>query len=155
LIDVAALLRIAFEEYRGLLDPASGAHNETSEQLRLVLKDSRALVAVLKEHDSANEDAGEPGRIVGCVFYQFIIDHVYLFRLAVLPEYRRQGIARALIEQVEEITRLAGVGWVQLGVRTQLPKNQLYYEKQGYRFLRYETHKDYQSPTVVILQKKV
>jgi len=151
LLEVAALLRKAFEEYRGLLNPPSGAHEESAEQLRLVLKDSRALVAVVKNRSN---DANAPAdRIVGCVFYQFLLDHVYLFRLAVLPGYRRRGIGHALIQQVEEITRFAGIHLIQLGVRTQLPENQAYYEKLGYRVLRYEAHKDYPEPTVVILQK--
>lgn len=153
LLEVAALLRKAFEEYRGLLNPPSGAHEESAEQLRLVLKDSRALIAVVK---NPSIDANAPNdRIVGCVFYQFLFDHVYLFRLAVLPGYRCRGIGHALIQQVEDITRYADIHLIQLGVRTQLPENQAFYEKLGYKVLRYEAHKAYPEPTVAILQKSL
>lgn len=40
------------------------------------------------------------GISVGCVFYQHFPDHTYFGRLALLPAYRGNGIAQALIEYV-------------------------------------------------------
>ena len=142
--DISALvvvLKAAFEEYRGRLDPPSGAHAETAAKLREVLRTSHAVLAL----------AGD--EIVGCVFYTPSGDHVDLFRLAVLPEYRRRGIARALIAYVEARARELGLPRVQLGVRTALTGNRAYYERLGYRLLASRMHAGYTEPTFVILEK--
>jgi predicted N-acetyltransferase YhbS len=142
--DIPALvvvLKAAFEEYRGRLDPPSGAHAETVVKLREVLRTARAVLAL----------AGD--EIVGCVFYAPSGDHVDLFRLAVLPMQRRRGIARALIGYVEARVRELGLPRVQLGVRVALPNNRAYYERLGYRFIEARTHAGYAEPTFVILEK--
>jgi GNAT superfamily N-acetyltransferase len=144
--DIPALLAVlmaAFEEYRGLLDPPSGAHDETEERLRDTLCDSHAVLARV---------CGEP---VGCVFYAPLGDIVDLFRLAVLPAYRNRGIGRALIGYVEERALALGIRSVQLGVRTALPANRAYYEHLGYRFLEARAHSGFAEPTYVILEKKL
>jgi ribosomal protein S18 acetylase RimI-like enzyme len=140
---LVAVLKAAFEEYRGRLDPPSGAHDESAAKVREVLRTSRAVLAL-----SGDE-------IVGCVFYAPSGNHVDLFRLAVLPEYRRRGIARRLIEYVEARARQLGLPRVQLGVRVALPGNRIYYERLGYRFVEARTHAGYAEPTFVILENFV
>ena len=90
--DLATVLRIireSFEEYRGVIDPPSNGPNETEETIS---RKMQTATAVLAEAD------GVP---IGCVFYEPEPGHVYLSRLAVLKEYRRRGIGRALIGHVE------------------------------------------------------
>ena len=70
---LVVVLKEAFEEYRDQLDPPSGAHTESVDKLRNVLRSARAVLAEIE------------GEIVGCVFYAPTGDHVDLFRLAVLP----------------------------------------------------------------------
>jgi ribosomal protein S18 acetylase RimI-like enzyme len=144
--DVAALVTLliaAFEEYRGRLDPPSGAHDETEEQLRGTLRGAHAVLA------------RAAGDLVGCVFYASMGDYVDLFRLAVLPAYRRRGVGRALIEYVEGRALALGIPRVQLGVRAALPGNRAYYERMGYRFLEARAHTGYAEPTYVILEKQL
>jgi ribosomal protein S18 acetylase RimI-like enzyme len=50
----------------------------------------------------------------------------------VLPEYRRQGIGRILMQAVESITHESELAWVRLEVRTAQPENQAFYLKLGY-----------------------
>jgi ribosomal protein S18 acetylase RimI-like enzyme len=138
---LVTVLKAAFEEYRDRLDPPSGAHGETAAKLREVLRTARAVLAL------AGDD------MVGCVFYAPSGDHIDLFRLAVLPEYRRRGIAQALIAYVEARGRELGLARVQLGVRVALPNNRAYYERLGYRFVEARTHAGYAEPTFVILEK--
>jgi ribosomal protein S18 acetylase RimI-like enzyme len=140
---LVALLIAAFEEYRGRLDPPSGAHNETEKQLRDTLRRAHAVLA----HVGAE--------IAGCVFYAPKRNYVDLFRLAVLPAYRRRGIGRALIEYVEGRALALGIPCVQLGVRIALPANRAYYERMGYRFVEARTHTGYAEPTYVILEKQL
>ena len=140
---VAALLRAAFEEYRGKLDPPSGAHNETAELVREKLEYSRAVLAL----------AGEVP--AGCVFYETPEGYTYFSRLAVLPAYRRRGLARALIEYVEEQARALGRPRVRLGVRLALPRQRTYYERLGYRAIHALTHAGYTEPTYLMLEKQL
>src|SRR5258706_3332837 len=144
--DIPALvvvLKTAFEEYRGQLNPPSGAHTETVAKVHNVLRTARAVLAL----------AGD--EIVGCVFYAPLGDHVDLFRLAVLPAHRRRGIPRALIAYVEGRTRELGLPRIQLGRRGALPTNRPSYERLGYRFIEARTHVGYAEPTFVILEKLV
>ena len=51
-------------------------------------------------------------------------DDLYFGRLAVVPEARGQGIARRLIEAVEDEARRRELAGVRLGVRIVLTENQ-------------------------------
>ncbi len=142
------VLQTAFEEYRGRLDPPAGAHTESVEKLRQKLMDAYAVIAIVDQ------------AIVGCVFYEIRSDeneqdYMYLGRLAVLPSYRRCGLGKALVQYVETLTRELRLSRVRLGVRTQLPENQAYYERQGYRVLEYRSHEGYAEPTYMIMEKEL
>jgi predicted N-acetyltransferase YhbS len=140
---IQAVVHAAFAEYRGKLDPPSGAHNETVATIREKLAAGRALLA------SAGEGA------VGCVFYQPEEEHVYLYRLAVVPAYRRRGLGQALIAQVEEQARELRLPRVRLGVRTALARQRAYYQRLGYRPVEARAHPGYPEPTYLILEKQV
>ena len=137
------LVRTAFEDYRGRLDPPSGAHNETPETGCQALHTGWAALACV--HDEA----------VGCVFYEQEGEHMYLGRLSVLRPFRQHGIGQALMEYVEQRTRDLGLPRVQIGVRSALPHLQAYYERLGYHVVRYESHAGYTVPTYVVMEKVV
>ena len=137
------LVRTAFEDYRGRLDPPSGAHNETPETVRQALHTGWAALAYVQDE------------AVGCVFYEQEGEHVYLGRLSVLRPFRQHGIGQALMEYVEQRTRDLGLPRVQIGVRTALPHLQAYYERLGYHVIRYESHPGYTVPTYVVMEKAV
>jgi len=140
---LVAVLHAGFEEYRGRLDPPSGVHNETAETIRKKLNMDSAVVA---END---------GDVIGCVFYVHEASCLDLGRLAVLPQYRRQGVGRALVEYVENRARALQVTRVELGVRLALPRLQAYYEALGYRPIRRGAHEGYAESTYVVLAKDV
>ncbi len=135
------LLREAFEEYRWKLDPPSSAHDKTEDVVLRELGDGGALIA---------EPSSGPR---GCVFFHPRPDHLYLDRLAVLPPFRGQGVARALMEAVEARARALGPTPVRLNVRLTLRALQDWYARQGYTFHSYGTHAGYAAPTYVVLQK--
>ena len=142
--DIATLVTLvhtAFEEYRGRLDPPSGAHKETPETLRQALERGGAALALVND------------QAVGCIFYHQEGEHMYLGRLSVLRPFRRHGVGQALTEYVERCSRALGIPRVQLGVRLALPQLQAYYERLGYRVVRYEAHKGYTAPTSVVMEK--
>jgi predicted N-acetyltransferase YhbS len=140
---ILTVLQAAFEEYRGRLDPPSGVHTETVETIRSKLKAGHAVLAFVG--DAA----------AGCVFYSLESSRVYLSRLAVLPEHRRHGLGRMLIEHVERKARQSNVKHIQLGLRLVLTGLRAYYERMGYRFVREGAHAGFAAPTYVVLEKEV
>lgn len=138
------VIRIAFAEFRGKLDPPSSAGLKTVDVVQSELQEANAIVA---EVDST---------IVGCVFYRMTEgERVYLDRLSVLPSYRRKGIARALMEKVEFRARLKAAKSLGLSVGIALAVQQEFYERRGYEFNEYGTHEGYDSPTYVKMKKEL
>ncbi|HVN55892.1 MAG TPA: GNAT family N-acetyltransferase [Anaerolineaceae bacterium] len=137
------LVQAAFTEYEGKLDPPSGAHQETVETVRELLQKGGAILALVE-----NEPAG-------CVFFQNEGSYLWLERLSVLPKYRRRGVARALIEAVEQEAALQKIPAVQLGTRLALTHLKDYYTRLGYRPIRFEAHEGYTKPTYVLMEKEI
>lgn len=142
---LVALIHAAFEEYRGKLEPPSGAHNENLDAVTGMLSQEHVFVAV----------AQKTGEVVGCVFWVERGDAAYLHRLAVLPAWRRQGMGAALVQVVEEAARAAGFDWVTLGVRIKLPANRRFYEGLGYRITRFAPHSGYLYVTYTEMSKRI
>jgi ribosomal protein S18 acetylase RimI-like enzyme len=138
---LVGIIHAAFEEYRGQLDPPSGAHSETVDTISRKLESSRAALALTGE------------MAVGCVFFEESPGRMYLSRLAVLPERRRRGLGQKLIEFVEEQARAQQLGRIYLGVRLVLHAQRAYYERLGYRLVGEAAHPGYASPTYVIMEK--
>ncbi len=138
-----ALVHAAFEEYRPLLDPPSGAHRETLDTIAKKRAEGGAFIAWKGE------------TALGCVLIEPEEDALYLGRLAVLPEYRGLGVARLLIEAVENQARSAGLNKVTLSVRVQLPRNRAFFERLGYQFAAYNYHDGHAEPTFLTLEKHI
>jgi GrpB-like predicted nucleotidyltransferase (UPF0157 family)/N-acetylglutamate synthase-like GNAT family acetyltransferase len=137
------LIQTAFEEYRGLLDPPSGAHSDTEGMLSLLLQVEHALIA---------EVDGQPA---GCVFYHISDRSLYMHRLSVPPPWRRQGVGARLVAAVEQVARDLLMDWVTLGVRISLPANRRYYEKLGYQVYDFASHPGYKTITFARMRKWV
>lgn len=140
---LVAILKAGFEEYRGRLDPPSGAHEETVEKLRPVLLQSHAVLAEIG------------AAAAGCVFYAHEDQSLGLFRLAVLPAYRRRGVGSALIAYVEDLARQKGIPQVRLGVRVALPGNLRYYQRLGYRVYGERHQEGFAEAIDLLLEKDI
>lgn len=136
------LIRAAFEEQRGKIDPPSGAHNETTEKVRAKLEQGGGFIATV--------DGVEAGCVV---YYPEGEHHLYLGRLAVLPNFRQHGVGLALINAVEDKAKQRGYAGVSLSVRTMLPRNQDYFQRLGYAVTSYESHPGYTEPTFMHMLK--
>ncbi|MCB0047288.1 MAG: GNAT family N-acetyltransferase [Caldilineaceae bacterium] len=142
---IARLLRAAYAEYRGRLDPPSGVHEETA-----------AGVAALRAREDAFV-ADRAGRIIGCAFYdvgqQAGRRRCWLHRVAVLPGERGQGLGRALVNAVEQAMLIRGVRLMELGVRIPLTDNHRFWQEVGYRIVDARAHDGYDLPTFYVLRK--
>ncbi len=140
---LAALIRAAFEEQRGLLDPPSGAHAQTPDDLLARLSRGGAFVME------------ETGRALGCVFWEARPDHLYWGRLSVAPEARGRGLSRPLIEAAETRALELHLPLARLNVRVALPENRAYYARLGYTHHAYGTHPGYATPTYEVMERRL
>ena len=136
-----SVIRTAFAEYTGKLDPPSSAEHKTIEIVRTELEGADALVAEVE------------GNLVGCVFFRPQHEGVYIDRLSVLPEFRKRGIASALLNEVEIEAKTAGYEALTLSVRLVLKQQQAYYNRRGFEFFEYGTHPGYAEPTYMKMKK--
>lgn len=123
------------------MQPESGALAETAATVAAAFADHWVAVA---ERD---------GRLVGAVLYQKRGEAIYLGRLSVAPDCRGQGIATALLDQLERHARRLGAAAVTLGVRIALPENQRFFAARGYRETGRDTHAGFAEPTSIRLAK--
>lgn len=138
------VIKSAFAEYQGKLDPPSSAERKTIELVKEELQTANAIVVEVEE------------RIVGCVFYQNTDEGVYLDRLSVLPDFRKQGIATSLMAEVERRARNEfGAEALRLSVRLSLKKQQALYKRFGFEFLEFGTHEGYPKPTYMKMMKRL
>ena len=93
------------------------------------------------------------GRIVGAVLYKLLPEAIYLGRLAVPPAERGRGIARRLLQAVEDEARRRGAARVTLGVRIALPENAAFFIRNGYRETGCSTHAGFAAPTSIDMAK--
>ena len=108
---------------------------EAIERLCFPLPWSRQLLAELLEMENAYPIAavdGE-GRVLGYVSLQTVLDEGSINNLAVLPEYRRRGIASALLEELRKIAEEKELAFLTLEVRSSNEAAIALYAKHGYR----------------------
>lgn len=72
------------------------------------------------------------GQAVGYVGCQTVLDEGYITNVAVSPDARRQGIARALIVKLTDEARAAGLAFVTLEVRASNAPAIALYEGAGF-----------------------
>ena len=131
-MDEAALIhqatQEAFAEYRGVLEPPSGADAETVLDVEDAIRRGGALLA------------WDGDTLVGAARYEPRPEYLYVGRVAVHPRHRRRGIATALMRRMIEIARDRRLPSVRVGVRDSLPSNVRLYERLGFEVLSVERH---------------
>jgi ribosomal protein S18 acetylase RimI-like enzyme len=138
---ITTTIRTAFEEYRGVLNPPSGSHNESEDTVAKKLAQGAGFMATVE------------GALAGVVLCYPEDDHLYLGRLAVLPDFRQYGVGKALANAVEAYARAQAYPYIRLGVRVQLTQNRAFFERLGYEFVAYDRHPGFEEPTFLHMQK--
>lgn len=141
---VYGIVQAAFAEYRETLAVLPGALRETLEETKRSIADGRTLLAY---HSS--DAIAEP---VGTVRYEARPGHLYVGRLAVLPDWRGRGVGRMLMEYVERLAPTMGLTRIRLGTRESMPSNLAFYKQLGYEVV--ERDEDTRKPDVVVWFEK-
>jgi ribosomal protein S18 acetylase RimI-like enzyme len=142
-VGVTAVIHAAFEPYRGRLVPDSSAHAETVDTVRGKMANGGAVLA---EQD---------GRLVAATLFEREGDALYIGRLAVLPEARRNGLAPRLVEAVEAIARERGIRRLTLGVRLALDDNIRLFTRLGFRETGRTSHPGFTEHTSMDMEKRL
>ena len=140
--DLVRLIHAGFAEQRSLVPPSS-ADQENVAELSARLAHGAAFLAV----------AG--GTRVGCIVGQRHPDCLYIGRLAVLPTWRRQGVAQALLRAIEDHGRETGETLLELNVRLVLVGNIRLFEGAGFRIVEQRSHTGFTVPTFHVMQKRL
>jgi tRNA threonylcarbamoyladenosine biosynthesis protein TsaE len=130
------LYRLVVGAFRHLpIDPPSGMLKETPADFLTRLKTETALVA----------EAG--GVLVGSVFCAPIEDALYIGRLAVRDDFRRRGVASALIEAAKAEARRRAFHRLTLSTRIALTDNVALFTRHGFVVIAEQTHAGFSHPT--------
>ncbi len=74
----------------------------------------------------------EDGEIVGYVGMRFVMDEGYIYNVAVKESHRRRGIAKALLEKLDDLAAELELSFVSLEVRESNTAAISLYEQLGY-----------------------
>jgi ribosomal-protein-alanine N-acetyltransferase len=99
-----------------------------------------SLEAELDAAGAGNRLAWDPapagaGRLIGYIFFRFIADEVHIFRMAVDPAARRQGLGSLLLDECLRCGRAAGRSAALLETRRSNAEALALYRKFGFALL--------------------
>ncbi len=126
----ASLIRAAFAAQRRATDPPPGALGETRASVSAKLAESGGAGA---EADGA----------------------LHIGRVSVSPDWRGQGIARALLAAGEAEARRRGLERMTLRVRLALGENQRLFASFGFAPAAQGAHPGYMEPTFLVMEKRL
>lgn len=86
----------------------------------------------LKRNPTTNFAAREDGRLVGAILCGHDGRRGYIYHTVVLPEYRRQGIASALVEAAVEALKEEGITRVCLNVVETNERGKAFWKNRGW-----------------------
>jgi GNAT superfamily N-acetyltransferase len=139
----AALIRLAFAHLPVPVTPAPSALRETAE----------GVAAMLAEGGGAA--AEDVGGLAGVVLWAPKQGGLYMGRLAVRPDRRGQGLARALVAAAEAEARRLALPRLHLSVRLALAGNRRFFVRSGFRETTMHSHPGFTEPTFVDMEKSL
>lgn len=146
---IAELHRLVHEAFAGLpIDPPSGVLKETVADFEKRLHSETALVA---------EVAAPPdnGALVGSMFCAELTDALYVGRLAVRSDFRRRGIASALLDAAKLEARRRGIDRITLSARIALTDNVALFRRHGFVIVAKTCHPGFSLPTSFDLELRL
>jgi ribosomal protein S18 acetylase RimI-like enzyme len=130
------LHRFVHGAFRDLpIDPPSSVLKETPADFAARLRSDTIFVA------SAS------GCLIGSVFCTPEKDALYVGRLAVRTDWRRRGVASALVDAAKAEAKRRGAARIRLGARIALPGNVALFRRHGFVVVRETCHPGFTTPT--------
>jgi predicted N-acetyltransferase YhbS len=139
----ASLIREAFAAQSRATDPPPGALGETA----------ASLAAKLAAGGGGGAEID--GALVGVMLWAEKEAALHLGRVCVLPGWRGQGIARALLAAGEAEARRRAIATMTLRVRLTLDENQRLFAAFGFAPVGQGAHRGYSAPTFMVMEKRL
>ena len=140
---VAALIRAAFSDLPVQPDPPMSALRVTAADVVAHLQRGGGVLAELD------------GELAGSALWAEAAGGLYVSRVAVAPNRRRRGIARALMAAAEQAARDAGLPRLHLQTRLVLADNRRLFAACGFVETAQTAHPGYAAPTSVTMEKRL
>jgi ribosomal protein S18 acetylase RimI-like enzyme len=138
LVELHRLVQDAFADLP--IDPPSGVLKETLADFRDRLQRETALVA-------EGLDPPNSGALLGSMFCIEQNGSLYVGRLAVRPDFRRRGVASALLDAAKAEARRRGIGRLTLSTRIALADNVALFRRHGFQIVAATCHPGFSDPT--------
>lgn len=141
--DVKELLQESFAYMDGRIDPPSSLHRLDAESLGAKGANEHVVIA------------SDDGKLIGCAFGAPRQKSLYLGKIAVLDTYRGQGIARSMVDALEDVARDLGLTYLELESRIELTENREAFSQMGFVQTGTSAHDGYDRPTSISMCKAV
>lgn len=141
--ELLKLLRDAFAYQDGRIDPPSSVHALDLGSIRE--KTAREVLFLATEDDV----------LLGCVFAEPQGDCLYVSKLAVRPDRQGEGIARRLMQVVEEFARQSGRERLTLNTRIELTENHRTFAALGFVKTAELAHEGFDRPTFISMELQI
>ena len=95
------------------------------------------------------------GEVRGLIVLERRPDHLYIYSIAIEPEFQGQGHARELLQFADDEARGMGVDTVRLHTNPRMARNVLLYQGNGYVEAGRRPHPSFPNETLVDMAKAV
>lgn len=136
-----ALLVAAFAYMDARIDPPSSMKQITAENLR-----EKAKAELLLTCKSGDE-------LIAATFVAMHPDSLYIGKLAVREDFRRQGLSRRMIEVIEDFARVKRLPRLVLQTRVELTENHRAFAALGFVKTAETSHAGYDRATSITMTK--
>jgi GNAT superfamily N-acetyltransferase len=154
--ELLAIVREAFADHRGVIDPPSSAERKTAQVMRAEM---RTGVTFVVEFDAplqaAATDQHASRELVACVLAHTDGDALHWQRLSVRHQHRGRGLASRLMDAVEQHALALGHNKTTLEVRVALQHQRAIYAARGYVEYGHGTHAGFSEPTYLLMEKNL
>ncbi|MFD2114190.1 GNAT family N-acetyltransferase [Paenibacillus yanchengensis] len=114
------VMMAAFQQYK-VENPPSSALKETVQSIESAMKNGEQALLVYNDNIP-----------IAAVRYQLLDDELYFYRLSVIPESRGQGVAKRLLDRLEEVAKNNNITTLYCKVRMKVEKNLMLYGACGF-----------------------